>query len=190
MGATRTHSEGEGNALALEQGLEAIRKAVAACMQCGTCTGSCPNAHAMDFTPRQMWRLVHLGQVDEVLQSRTFLLCSSCYSCQLRCPRGLKLTEAVAGLKRLAALQETTAGGTRTAFYRLFLDNVRRHGRLQESTLMLRYFLAKRSLTLPLRFTPLGLRMLAKGKLHLPASGRPGGLDKLFAKVAELEGRS
>jgi len=32
--------------------LATIRNMVSACIQCGTCTGSCPNAFAMDLTPR------------------------------------------------------------------------------------------------------------------------------------------
>lgn len=175
--------------LHLEQGVEAVRQMVAACMQCGTCTASCPNAHAMDLTPRQMWRMVHLGLAEEVMASHTFKLCSACYTCQLRCPRGLKLTEAVAALKRLAAWQESTAGGNETAFYRIFLDCVRKRGRLQETSLMMRWFLAKKDPMLPLSYTPLGLRMLVKGKLGAHPASRPGGLEALFQKVGEMEGR-
>ena len=173
----------------LEQGVEAVRAMVAACMQCGTCTASCPNAQAMDLTPRQMWRRVHVGLVREVMESHTFKLCSSCYACQLRCPRGLKLTEAVAALKRLAAWQEETAGGTDTAFYRIFLDCVRASGRLQEISLMTRWFLAKHDPKLPLAYTPLGLRMLLKGKLGAHPAKRKGGLEALFSKVDEMEAR-
>ncbi len=174
----------------LQQGLEAVREMVAACMQCGTCSASCPNAHAMDFTPRQMWRLVHLGLLEDVFASRTFELCSACYTCTLRCPRGLHLTEAMHALKRLKAFKERQEGGSDTAFYRLFLESVRRHGRVHESSLMMRYFLAKRDPRLPLSYTPLGLRMLVKGKLHFGGDSRPGGLEALFGKVEEMEGRS
>ena len=80
----------------------AIREKLRACMQCGTCTGSCANAFAMDYTPRQLWRMVQLGLTDELFNSKTFSLCSSCYYCTLRCPRGLPLTEAIHGLKQLA----------------------------------------------------------------------------------------
>lgn len=173
----------------LHDGLNDVKKMVAACMQCGTCTASCPNAHAMDLTPRQMWRLVHLGLLEDVYASTTFMLCSACYTCQLRCPRGLTLTAAMAGLKRLAALREELEGGAQTAFYRLFLANVRAHGRVHESTLMMRYFLAKRDPTLPFAYTPLGLRMFMKGKLHVGGASRPGGLEAMFAKVEEMEGR-
>jgi len=44
------------------------------CIQCGTCTASCPAAPAMDLSPRQMWRMVNLGLTDEVLHSKTMWL--------------------------------------------------------------------------------------------------------------------
>ncbi|MBC2744613.1 MAG: 4Fe-4S dicluster domain-containing protein, partial [Desulfosarcina sp.] len=45
------------------ESLDPIRAMVSACIQCGTCTGSCPNALEMDLTPRKMWRLVILGRL-------------------------------------------------------------------------------------------------------------------------------
>ena len=41
---------------------EEIRELMAACMQCGTCSASCPNASAMDLSPRRLWRLAQLGR--------------------------------------------------------------------------------------------------------------------------------
>jgi heterodisulfide reductase subunit D len=72
------------------------------CIQCGTCSASCPTAYAMDYTPRQVWRRVNLGFVDEVLNSRTFWLCTVCKSCQVRCPRGIDIAEAMVALKESA----------------------------------------------------------------------------------------
>ncbi len=175
--------------------LEDIRDTVRACMQCGTCTASCPNSHAMDLTPRSMWRMLLMSDVDptmtdEVLASHTFWMCSACYNCTLRCPRGLELTKAVYGLKRLARILGSPGASKRGAFYETFTQNVRRYGRVQEVPLMMRYFLARRDPTLPLKFTPMGLRMLAKGKLHPPSSEHRGRLDALFDKVAQMEGRT
>ncbi|MGQ9489487.1 MAG: 4Fe-4S dicluster domain-containing protein [Anaerolineae bacterium] len=72
------------------------------CIQCGTCTASCPSASAMDLTLRKMWRMVQLGLVEEVLRSKTMWLCSICYQCQVRCLRRIPLTETIAKLKQLA----------------------------------------------------------------------------------------
>ena len=82
--------------------LATIRDMVSACIQCGTCTGSCPNAFAMDLTPRQLWYNVLMGEKETIFQSKTFFLCSACYYCALRCPRGLPLTETMSALKQIA----------------------------------------------------------------------------------------
>ena len=72
------------------------------CIQCGTCSATCPTAFAMDYSPRQLWRMVQLGMRDEVLNSRTFWLCTTCKSCQVRCPRGIDLMDAMIALKEYA----------------------------------------------------------------------------------------
>ena len=87
--------------------LSTIREMVSACIQCGTCSASCPNEFAMDATPRQLWRMLLLGKTDDIFKSRTFALCSDCYCCTLRCPRGLPVTEAMEALKRMAAAGES-----------------------------------------------------------------------------------
>ncbi|NIN69280.1 MAG: 4Fe-4S dicluster domain-containing protein [Anaerolineae bacterium] len=72
------------------------------CMQCGTCSASCPTAYAMDYTPRQLWKLVQMGLKEEVVNSRTFWLCTTCKACAVRCPRGIDLTETMLMLKSYA----------------------------------------------------------------------------------------
>jgi len=72
------------------------------CMQCGTCTSSCPTAYAMDYTPRQLWQMLRLGMEEEVLNSQTFWLCTVCTSCQVRCPRGISLSDTMIALKEYA----------------------------------------------------------------------------------------
>ncbi len=170
--------------------LEAVREMVRPCIQCGTCTGSCPNAFAMDLTPRRMWRTVLVGDPDELLGSKTFSLCSVCYTCTLRCPRGLPLTEAMSRLKQIAARRKLPVHRTGEAFYQQFLNSVRRHGRVREMEFMTRYFISLKNPMLPFRFTPLGFRLLVRGKIELknPLAGpSAGSLDRLFAKVEALE---
>jgi heterodisulfide reductase subunit C len=167
--------------------LDEVQEMVRACMQCGTCTASCPNSAAMDLTPRAMWRMLLTGMDQEVLASKTYWLCSSCYTCTLRCPRGLPLTSAVAALKRLATGQEVQGSQKHSAFYRTFLDNIHKYGRIQEMDLMLHYFLAMRDPRLPFEYTPLGVKMLFKGKLHTASSRQKGKLAPMFEKVRQME---
>jgi heterodisulfide reductase subunit C len=168
--------------------LAPVREMVQTCIQCGTCTGSCPNEFAMDATPRRLWRLVLTGQKEEIFQSKTFSLCSSCYYCTLRCPRGLPLTEAMGTLKQMAAREGLARHRQSILFYKSFLESVRRHGRVREMEFMTLYFNAMKNPLLPLRFAALGIKLMLKGKvpLRFPSKG-PGALSALFQKAAELE---
>jgi len=158
------------------------------CIQCGTCTASCPAAPAMDLSPRRMWRMVQLGMTEEVLRSKSIWLCSLCYNCHVRCPRGIPLTETITRLKELAIERGIVSSPQSGAFYRTFADVMRRYGRMREVEFMARYFLASSPLA-ALGFARLGLTMLARGKigLELPRLGGEGRLDRLFQRVAELE---
>jgi len=168
--------------------LDHVRQMVQACIQCGTCTGSCPNAFAMDLTPRQLWRHVLLDQPAAVFGSRTFTLCSACYYCTLRCPRGLPLTEAMHALKRAAGRRRLERHKASSAFYRQFMESVRRHGRVNELEFMSLYFAEMRNPLLPLRYASLGTRLIAKGKLALRwPMRRRRPLEAIFRKAAELE---
>jgi heterodisulfide reductase subunit D len=75
---------------------------VIACYQCATCSGSCPTAADMDYNPRRLLHMLRLGLGERVLRSRAIWLCTSCYSCTTRCPREIKITDAILGLRRLA----------------------------------------------------------------------------------------
>lgn len=168
-----------------------VREMVSPCIQCGTCTGSCPNAFAMDFSPRMMWRMVLTDHVDEVFSSRTFGLCSSCYYCTLRCPRGLPLTEAMSLLKQAGRLDRKGPYRKTADFYRCFLDSVRKHGRVKEMEFMTMFFISARNPLLPLRYASLGLRLMIKGKTPIepPLPVKNEKLGRLFKKVREVEER-
>jgi heterodisulfide reductase subunit C2 len=172
--------------------LLAIWEKVSACMQCGTCTGSCPNAHAMDVTPRQLWRMVLLGLKEDIFASKTFWLCSSCYYCTLRCPRGLPLTETIGALKRLAIAEGLAVDKKSPLFYQTFLDTVRRYGRVREMEMMTRYFISLKNPITPIGFTRLGIKLMVKGKIspQMPSFSGEGKLEAIYQKVRELEARS
>jgi len=81
--------------------VRALGEMLATCIQCGTCSATCPTASAMDYTPRYLWELLRAGLVAEVLTSRTFWLCLSCYSCTVACPRGIVPSDVMLRLKNL-----------------------------------------------------------------------------------------
>ena len=144
----------------------------------------------MDITPRKMWRMVQLGLVDEVLRSKTMWMCSICYQCQMRCPRGIPLTETIAKLKQLAIQRQIKEWRESTHFYLAFNDVMRRYGRMRETEFMARYFLATNPFE-ALGYATMGLTLLRRGKLkpELPSFRGEGKLSRLFDRVAELEGR-
>jgi heterodisulfide reductase subunit C len=171
--------------------LAKIRDMVSACIQCGTCTGSCPNAFAMDLTPRQLWYNVLMGEKETIFHSKTFSLCSTCYYCTLRCPRGLPLTETMSALKQIAAKENLAPYKKSIRFYKSFMESVRRHGRAREMEFMTLYFLSLKSLFMPLQFAPLGMKLMGKGKIsfEIPSKGN-GELEAIFHKVEALEQNS
>lgn len=169
-----------------------VQENVQACMQCGTCSGSCANSFAMDLTPRQLWRLAQLGEKEEIFNSTTFYLCSACYYCTLRCPRGLPLTDTMGALKRLAAAEGIARYKQSFNFYKTFMDTVRRYGRVREAEFMNRYFYSmKKNPFLPLGFASVGMKLMKKRKipLEMPKLFGKGRFDGLFRKVKELEAR-
>ncbi len=171
--------------------MASIQEKIQTCMQCGTCTGSCPNAFAMDLTPRQLWRLAQLGQKDEIFKSKTFFLCSACYFCTLRCPRGLPLTETIDALKRIAAAEDIDMYKSSTRFYGSFMHTVRRYGRVKEMEFMNRYLLSMKNPLLPFSFASLGMKLMGKGKVsfEVPKFFGKGRFDAMFRKVEELEAK-
>lgn len=175
----------------LEERLAPVRKMLLACIQCGTCSGSCPNAWGMDFSPRHLWRLLLTHNGEEIFKSRTFALCSTCYSCTLRCPRGLPLTDAMSLLKQVAAAENIYIYRRSVRFYQSFMESVRRHGRVREMEFMTLYFMSMKNPVIPLQFTPLGMKLMAKGKVsfEIPSKGS-GKLDALFRKAKEIEDQS
>jgi len=77
---------------------------VALCEQCGTCSGGCPMVGEMDITPSQLMRLTQLG-LREVLDSKTIWVCASCYTCTIRCPRGLDVSKVAEALRQIILRQ-------------------------------------------------------------------------------------
>jgi len=139
------------------------------CMQCGTCTASCPSADRMEHTPSQLIAMTWAGMRDEVLSSNTMWHCLSCYLCTVRCPRGIKLTDLMHAFESLAVRERLSHGRTLTpTMYRSFNDFVYSLGSLPEFGFMSWFYL----LTNPLRafrIIPVALNLLKHGRLSVRA---------------------
>ena len=76
------------------------------CFQCGTCTGSCPSGRRTPYRVRQLIRKTNIGLKDEVISDPTLWMCTTCYACQERCPRDIKIVDVV----KLARNEAAKAG--------------------------------------------------------------------------------
>lgn len=137
------------------------------CIQCGTCSGSCPTSDAMDYTPRQVIAALRAGMLDLVLKSNTVWMCASCYSCTARCPSAIKFTDIMYELKRLGIKYGAYQRGAKSPLLsKEFIALINRDGRSSETELMARVFLQSNPLSLA-AMAPLGLNMLSRGRLPL-----------------------
>jgi heterodisulfide reductase subunit C len=74
------------------------------CFQCGTCVSVCPvSAKNPKYDPRKIIWMSLLGLRDEVLSSDAIWLCSTCYSCYVRCPQNVKITSVISAIQNIAS---------------------------------------------------------------------------------------
>jgi len=140
---------------------------ISRCLQCGTCTGSCPVSYAMDIPPRMVIALYRAGRIEEILRSRTIWLCASCYMCTTRCPESIKITDLLYALKRTA--MDVGLYPARFPVYLLsknFVRIVNRYGRNNETLLVALYHLKRNPLQLFRQFS-IGIALLRRGRLKL-----------------------
>jgi len=71
------------------------------CYQCGKCSAGCPFSFAMDLLPNQVIRLAQLGLQEGLVGSKTVWLCASCYTCFVRCPKGVDLSKVMEAIRLL-----------------------------------------------------------------------------------------
>ncbi len=82
----------------VEAGVDRIRT----CIQCGTCSAVCPSGRRTAFRTREIIRKAVLGLKEEVVSSPDLWLCTTCFACLERCPRQIKVTEAIVILRNIA----------------------------------------------------------------------------------------
>ena len=135
------------------------------CVQCGKCTAGCPIAPEMDLKPSQVLRHIQMNSRKAVLQCSTIWLCASCETCSSRCPEGIEIATVMDTLRKLAIEEDLAIGQKQiVAFDKIFLDSIKRHGRVYELGLVMRFNMASRQ---PLKDAHLGPLMLGKRKLSL-----------------------
>jgi len=157
------------------------------CIQCGTCTASCPNADAMEYTPSELIAMARAGMKKEVLSSNAMWYCLSCYMCTVRCPRGIKFTDLMHALEYLSIQAGLVHAKTLTpTMYRLF-NHYCSMGNLSELWFTARFYL----LTNPFhawKMIPVALDLLKRGRLSFKSRKlTPAGSNQLKAILKKSE---
>jgi len=159
-----------------------------ACIQCGTCGGSCPSAADMTHTPRMLFAMVRAGLRGDVLRSNTPWMCVSCYFCSVRCPQEIHIPDVMYAIKSIATREGVAPESIGADFSRTFVANIHHYGRSYEVGLVTRHYLRHYALRLP-GMAPMGIGMVTKGRMgFIPHKIRGvAGLRAILARAAELE---
>lgn len=172
---------------------------VKVCMQCGVCSGSCPLGPHWDHPPQEIFMMIRAGKRDEVLQSSSMWMCTSCYNCIARCPRELPITHIMHGLAHYAKRIGVAPKEQPTAkFAQLFWDNLTKTGRVNELKLGVSlYFMngIAEGINTSIKMQKIGLGMFLSGRLDpFELIGGHGckdtkGLHAMLKKAREIEER-
>lgn len=138
------------------------------CYHCMTCAAGCPFFRATDFAPNSVLRLVQLGLKKEALECSTIWICVGCHTCSIQCPMGIDMAAVMDTLRHIAIKEgAAVAEPDILNFHRDVLHSIHHHGRTHKIEVMLRYKARKMEWFSDLA---VGIKMLAKRKLHLRAS--------------------
>jgi heterodisulfide reductase subunit C len=157
------------------------------CFQCAKCSSGCPVAARADIKPHEIVRLVQTDQREAALRSRLIWECTSCQTCVTRCPQKVDIPAMNDALRALSIREGKVAAGTAVpVFNDVFLNAVRKRGRVHELSLMAVFKVRTGRYLEDFDKAPM---MLRKGKLPL-LGGRVrdrGAREELFRRAARAQ---
>jgi heterodisulfide reductase subunit C len=113
-------------------------------------------------------------------------ICASCQTCSVRCPEEIDIAKIMDSLRKLALEAKIPVGEEKVVkFDEIFLDSIRKRGRVHELELVMRYNLA---LLQPFKDAHLGPVMLARRKLRILGHKikEVGKIKEIFQKSKRL----
>lgn len=156
------------------------------CFQCAKCSSGCPVASRTDVKPHELVRLIQTDQRGTALGSRFIWECTSCQTCVTRCPQRVDIPAMNDALRVLSLREKKAPEKTAVpAFTEVFLNSIRRRGRVHELSLMATFKLRTKRLFDDVDKAP---AMMLKGKLPLLGTRVRGRAerDELFRRAAKV----
>jgi len=160
------------------------------CMNCGVCAGSCPLRHQMDYPPRQIFSLIRSGKRDVVLNSNSIMLCTSCYTCVVKCPRSIPVMDVMHGLAHYAIKQGIVTRKLTASFGGEFWNQVYRLGRIDEKDLPRRVFFSQglvEGIKSMLGFMDIGMRLMLHRRMKLLPERKIKGIASMRKMLDKAE---
>jgi heterodisulfide reductase subunit C2 len=170
-----------------EKLIERVQTDVRDCYQCGNCSAGCPAAFTFDLAPNQIMRLLQVGRVDEVLDSKAVQLCVQCLTCSARCPRKVDIAGIIEDLKCVAAAQGRQVPEHVKTFNKAFIDSIARFGQLPEMFMMAMFYLGTRNPMSAMGDAGLAIPLVIKGKARFIPKKAKGAeeVGRIYAKAME-----
>jgi heterodisulfide reductase subunit C len=136
------------------------------CIQCGTCSSSCPMTDTMDLGPRSLFALIRDGDMEEVMHSNSPWMCVSCYQCTNRCPQQIPVTELMYSLKRLITQsRKKVKPNLARDLHRSFSSSLSLFGRVTDTFIMAKYSI-KHPFT-GISSIPLAIQLMKRERVEL-----------------------
>ncbi|HHX87573.1 MAG TPA: (Fe-S)-binding protein, partial [Firmicutes bacterium] len=93
------------------------------CIQCGRCTGGCPVTARSGLNVRRfVYDAYFQEKLDELSRLAEVWDCTTCHTCAVRCPKGLKPLEVLLGLRSLIVGSGKVQPTVRDALESVFLE--------------------------------------------------------------------
>jgi heterodisulfide reductase subunit C2 len=170
-----------------EKLIERVQTDVRDCYQCGNCSASCPAAFTFDLTPNQIMRLLQIGRVDDVLDSKALQLCVQCLTCSARCPRQVDIAGIIEDLKCVAAAQGRQVPEQVKTFNKAFMESIARFGQLPEMFMMAMFYLGAHNPMSAMGDAGLAIPLVIKGKARFVPKKAKGSAEvgRIYKKAMD-----